>query len=70
MVRRKKINLIENDIWEDVNGNSITIIKCYYDEDIVEILCSNSMTSREYKIPDVINNIIDGEFLKNNSTTI
>jgi len=65
-----KINLIENDIWEDINGNSITIIKCYYDEDIVEILCSNSLTSREYKIKDVIHNIIDSKFFKKNSTIL
>jgi hypothetical protein len=53
------INLIENDIWENKETKkSFKIIKCYYDEEIVEVQTSSSLTSREYSFKEIKESII------------
>ena len=55
----KMVNLIENDIWENKeNKKSIKIIKCYDDDEIVEVLLSSSLTSREFSFKIIKETII------------
>lgn len=58
-----KINLIEKDIWKK-NDNTITIQSCDYENDIVVVKLSNSLSSREYKIDDIQKYIFENNFIK------
>ena len=57
-----EINLIEGEIWEDINNNTIEIIECYDDFEIVEVKLSNSLQTREYPMKIITENIKTNDF--------